>query len=205
MTSCPCPSRDGAVPTIGVVPIDIDECWAVDLHWDVDHRTPLGELLHRAKTYGSNLGDSHAADELAACLAWWAGHLAVNVPVSQIERVDVVCCVPDNPPKQPFNLPDRLAGPVAARLGVPYEPRLLRKLHPTHELKHAEDKAKKMEELAGAFAVDGDVHNKRVLVIDDLVFSGATLESLAAVLREAGAIRIIALAATRATKGLAHR
>ena len=203
MTPCPCPSRDGAVRTIGVVPIEIDECWAIDRHWDVDHRTPLGELLHRAKTYGTQLGDPHAADELAACLAWWAAHLAENVPVSKIEQVDVVCCVPDNPSKKPFNLPDRLAAPVAARLGVPYQRTLLRKRRPTHEVKYTTDKAKKIEELAGAFAVDGDVVGKSVLVVDDLVLSGATLETLGALLREAGASRVIALAATRATKGIA--
>jgi predicted amidophosphoribosyltransferase len=199
---CPCPTS-AAVPTILVVPIEIDECWAVDLHWAGDRRTPLGDLVNHAKTYGAKPGESDAADRLGACVAWWARQLADAVPASKIETADLVCSVPANPPKQPYNLPDRLAQAVGARLGVRFGPGLLLKTRTTDQIKFGTDKAQKLKALAGVFAVNGDVRNKVVVVVDDVVLSGATLETLAAALRASGARRVIALAATRATKGLA--
>jgi predicted amidophosphoribosyltransferase len=190
------------VPTVLVVRIDVNECWAVDLHWRGDQRTPLGDLLHRAKTYANKPGERAAAEQLGRCLAWWADHLARDVPVSNIGTADVVCCVPDNPPKVPYNLPEVLGAHVAAALGVEYAPRLLRKVRPTSEVKYTVDRDAKVAELRSAFVVDGDVAGKVVVVVDDLVLSGATLETIARALRHAGARKVFALTATKAHKGL---
>jgi predicted amidophosphoribosyltransferase len=190
------------VPTILVVPVNVHECWALDHHWQGEGRTPIGELVHGAKTYGTKWGDRADADRLAACMAWWAAHLAATVPRSQIGQADLVCPVPDNPPKEPYNLPDVLGRAVAMQLHTRYEQRLLTKVRPTAEIKYTIDKAAKVQELAGAFKVGLDVTNKVVVVIDDVVLSGATLETIGALLREAGARRIIAMTATRASKGL---
>ena len=162
----------------------------------------MGELVIRAKSYATWPGERDAAGRLAACLAWWARHLADHVPVSKIDSADVVCAVPANPPKQPFNLPDVLAAAVGRRLAVPFEPRLLRKVRPTAEIKFATDRKSKLSELAGAFEVSADVRDKVVVVVDDVVLSGATLETIGSALRADGAKRIISLVATRATKGL---
>ena len=201
---CPCPEQAGAAPTILVVQINVDECWAIDLHWSGAARTPLGDLLNRAKTYrGGKPGEEDAAAELGHCLAWWARHLSHNVPVSQIDRADVVCAVPANPPKMPFNLPDRLASAVALALEIPCDVGLLRKSRPTDEVKFTTEKERKLTEISGAYEVTTVVQDRTVVVVDDVVLSGATLETIASVLRAAGARRVVALVATRATKGLA--
>jgi predicted amidophosphoribosyltransferase len=200
---CPCPRNGQALPTILVVPIDVNECWALDHHYVGPQRTPLGDLVHEAKTYRTKPGDLAAAERLAECLAWWADHLCTTVPVSRADEVDVVCSVPANPPKVPYNLPDVLAARVADRLGKPFDPGLLVKTRPTAEIKFEASKNQKMLELRGAIAVRGPVVDKHVLIVDDLVLSGATLEVIASALRAEGAARIIALTATKADRGLA--
>lgn len=57
--------------------------------------------------------------------------------------------------------------------------------------------AQKRANVAGAFAVRGDVRGKRLLVLDDLYDSGATLEEVTRVLRRAGAARLCVLTLTR--------
>lgn len=199
---CPCPS-DAQVPTILVVPIDVHECWATDLHWKGDRRSAVGELVYAAKTYGTNKrGDASAADRLGRCLGWWAAHLVIN-GASQMDRADVVCPVPSNPSKDPYNLPDVLAAAVANSLGVPHEPHLVRKRRPTPQLKYLADAATNSRVLDDVFQVTADVAGKVVVVIDDIVRSGSTLEAVGTALTKAGADRIIALVATKAHKGLA--
>jgi len=51
--------------------------------------------------------------------------------------------------------------------------------------------------VAGAFAVRRDVRGQRLLLLDDLYDSGATLEEVSRVLRAAGAAAVCVLTLTR--------
>ncbi len=55
----------------------------------------------------------------------------------------------------------------------------------------------KRDNVAGAFAASGDINGKRVLLVDDLFDSGATLDEIARVLRKHGAANINVLTLTR--------
>src|SRR5688572_24797017 len=134
------------VPAIGVVDIDVNECFAVDLHFDraTGRRTPLGDLVNLAKTYDGKPGRLEAAQRLGRCLGWWAEQLATWRPA--FAAVDVVCGVPANPPKEPFNLPDVLAAAVAASLGRPHAGGLLKKTRPTNQVKYTTDRGRKRDE-----------------------------------------------------------
>jgi len=57
--------------------------------------------------------------------------------------------------------------------------------------------AQKRANVAGAFAVREDMRGKRLLIMDDLYDSGATLEEASRVLRKAGAARLCVLTLTR--------
>ncbi len=57
--------------------------------------------------------------------------------------------------------------------------------------------AQKHANVAGAFAVQQVVNNKRLLVVDDLFDSGATLEEITRLLLKAGATSVYALTMTR--------
>jgi len=57
--------------------------------------------------------------------------------------------------------------------------------------------AQKRANVAGAFALKDDVRGKRIVLIDDLYDSGATLEEAAKVLSRGGMSGIVVLTLTR--------
>jgi predicted amidophosphoribosyltransferase len=75
----------------------------------------------------------------------------------------------------------------------------VRKTKATPELKNV-DYAKRLELLAGAHDVEGSaLAGRRILLLDDLYQSGATLNAIARLLKDTGgAAAVLALALTRA-------
>ncbi len=57
----------------------------------------------------------------------------------------------------------------------------------------------RLKNVRGAFAVQGDVRGKTILVLDDVMSSGATLNETARVLKKAGAAKVINLVIARAS------
>lgn len=190
-----------------LIPSSLDECWALDIHWQEGFllkigelilrrdpgRTEIGELVYRAKTYTNKPGDPATADELARVMS----DAARQHPA--IARADLIIGVPANPPKQPHNLPELLAANVGKALGLATSSDVLKKVRPTSQVKNlsADEKLKAIE---GAFAVREDLSGRTIVLVDDLFQSGATLAHIADQLRQAGASRIIGLVGTK-TKG----
>ena len=92
----------------------------------------------------------------------------------------------------------RRNGPAGGVHGLPVlERRALRRIRDTRELGHL-GPAARLAEVAGAFAVRGEgrLRGRRVVLIDDVFTTGATLNECASVLRSAGAseVRVVALA-----------
>lgn len=121
------------------------------------------------------------------------------------ERFDLVLPVPMHWLKRwrrGFNQAELLAKPVARHLGVPLTRNLCRKRrgHVQAGLNHAE----RLENLKNVFSVSapGALAGKRVLLIDDVFTTGATLRAAAGVLREAGALRICAMTLARVDRRL---
>ena len=84
--------------------------------------------------------------------------------------------------------------PWFAAHGIPFEPILIRtrETMPLYEMTRTE----RRQELRGAFTlVDGaDVQGKDLLLVDDIMTTGATLTECARVLRAGGARRVYAIA-----------
>jgi len=166
-----------------------DVGWAVDFHsahsgsrWE---RTEVGELTYRLKY----TGDHSALERLLAHVE----RLCAQQPT--LTDVDALTPVPSSTgrPDAPVAL---LASEFAQRLGLMVAD-VLQMARETAAQKELNTNAQKRANIAGAFRVAGDVRGMRLLVLDDLYDSGATLEEACRVLREAGAARLCVLTLTR--------
>ncbi len=100
-----------------------------------------------------------------------------------------------------YNQADRIAKPLARRLRLPRGAVLPMRTRPRPD-KHLLSLEVRWESVRGAFATRSGsvVDNLRVLLVDDVKTTGATLDACARVLREAGAKSVIALTVARALR-----
>lgn len=100
-----------------------------------------------------------------------------------------------------FNQVDLFGRTLAESLGLPYWPVLLKqeRARPDKHLLHFEER---WEAVRGAFVIreGGRVDNLRILLLDDVMTSGATLDACSRALREAGAKSVAGLTIARAVR-----
>jgi ComF family protein len=93
-----------------------------------------------------------------------------------------------------YNQSELLAKEVARRAGLPYRA-LLGRLTTTHQI--GLDRRSRLEQVSGAFYALSVLDGQQVLLVDDVVTTGATLSACADVLSEAGAGSVWAAAVAR--------
>jgi competence protein ComFC len=100
-----------------------------------------------------------------------------------------------------YNQADLIARPLARQLGLPYRAVLLTRTKPRPD-KHILSLEERWESVRGAFATRPGikVDNLRVLLVDDVMTTGATLDAAARALRGAGAKSVIGLTVARAAR-----
>ncbi len=164
--------------------------WALDFHsrydGDVASRSTVGELVFRYK-----YGNEH---QLAQGLAGrWAELLAAH---PELPQPDVVIPAPPST-RRDFDPVSHLAQALAAQLKVPVLANILIKTRSTQPQKEMKSLAQKQANVAGAFALRGTLRGQRVILIDDLYDSGATLEEAARVLARGGIASLVVLTLTK--------
>lgn len=117
---------------------------------------------------------------------------------------DCIVPVPASSRKRGYNVPEQMAIPLAKALGLPLEADAL---VPARKKKHQAGLAmeERLANVAGAFrASDPDrVEGKRILLVDDVITTGATAAACAQALLSAGAESVFATAlATVEVQGL---
>lgn len=150
---------------------------------------PLRHALHRLK-YNRDvaLGDCLAKPMIALVTRLeWAFDLITPVPVGVARRA-----------QRGYNQSTLLALPLALACGRPCRPKALTKVQDTRSqvgLNYVERRAN----VAEAFKADPNtVRGKRILVIDDVATSGATMQACAVALLSAGASGVFGLTLARA-------
>jgi ComF family protein len=97
-----------------------------------------------------------------------------------------------------YNQAERIARPLADRLGLPLVPALRRsRATPAQSILN---RSARLTNIAGAFACSrsGDaLAGRRVLLVDDVATTGATLDAAAHALKRAGAAMVVAVVAGR--------
>lgn len=108
-----------------------------------------------------------------------------------------VTCVPSR------NYPDLVPGyamRLAAKLGLPFKP-IVTKVRDNEPQKEQQNRFHQCRNLDGVFAIEGEVPNGPVLLIDDVVDSGWTLTVVSALLRSSGSGRVWPLALATSSMG----
>lgn len=163
--------------------------WALGFHSSFGganwQRSAVGDLAYRAKYQA----DASAVQPLVA----QAAALCEQEPA--LAEVDALAAVPPTTARA-LDAAAAFAAGLAATLGMPLLA-ALRKTRQTAPQKEFHTAAQKRANVAGAFAVTADVRGKRLLVVDDLYDSGATLSEVTRVLLQAGAASVCVLTMTR--------
>ena len=96
-----------------------------------------------------------------------------------------------------FNQAVELARPVGRRLKIPVRLDLCERVRPT-AVQSKLDAAERKKNLRAAFAVKKSVDGLHIAILDDVVTTGTTMESITRTLKDAGAARISVWSAARA-------
>ena len=117
---------------------------------------------------------------------------------------DVVVPVPlhqDRERQRGYNQAGLISKPLARKLGLPHKAVLLMRTRPRPN-KQVLSLEERWESVRGAFATrpGSQVDNKRVLLVDDVMTTGATLDACARALLESGAKSVLGLTIARAAR-----
>jgi len=138
------------------------------------------KLLHNLKFHGQLAVADYFAKEIVDCL-----------PV--FGNIDLVTWVPlslQRHRERGYSQSHRMAKGVAKSLGLPCV-KLLHKARHTEKQSMAKDVAERQRNVQGVYRVVGDgMIGKRVLLIDDVWTSGATMRECCGVLRAAGTVEV---------------
>lgn len=160
-------------------PRAFDAARAACLYDDVS-RDPILKLKHADRL------------DLAPLFARWISRAARGL----IEEADAIAPVPLHPSRllsRRYNQAAEIARPLSALSGVRYLPDALVRRRAT-ETQGGKSGSGRKRNVAGAFEVPAgraaQVAGKRILLIDDVMTTGATAEGCARALKSAGAVRV---------------
>ena len=165
-------------------------CRDLDLHFrwaraSVVANDFLRDVIHRYKYSRALWFEPFLADVL----------LRSAVPALREEKLAGIVPVPLHPVKQrerEFNQAERLAAPLARALGIPVLTDLVKRTQPTRTQTQL-DKHARADNVRRAFAPvkSKTLRGERLLVLDDVLTTGATTSAVARVLRENGAGEVL--------------
>ena len=167
--------------------------------------------FERARSYGIYDGSLVRAilllkwERMEPLGAWFAGRLSEMVrQEAGLLAADIVVPVPlhrERERQRGYNQAALISKPLAVKLGLPHKAVLLMRTRPRPD-KQVLSLEERWESVRGAFATrpGSQVDNKRVLLVDDVMTTGATLDACAKALLESGAKSVLGLTVARAAR-----
>lgn len=129
----------------------------------------------------------------------YAGFFTQFMSVPTEWRADILVPVPMHPLKKwirRFNHTELLAAYLSHAVNIPYSSALLRKNRFTFEQKKLYSPAERRKNIRGSFSADPLVKGLRVVLVDDVFTTGATVYECAKTLKHAGADKVYLSAVT---------
>ena len=153
-------------------------CWSV-----LEYRDAVREAVHRYKFTPVRARGEALGKLMAQC--------AADHPEIQPEIITWVPLSRKRRRKRGFDQAEELARTMERELGIPAEG-VLRKDTDTRQQSSIRDKQQRRANVLGVYSLcpGADVRGKCLLLVDDVITSGATLSSCAKVLAEAGAEKV---------------
>ena len=154
---------------------------ALEIHASFRYAFPIVECIGRAKL----AGDCGLARQLGVWMA--------TRPPLQGSAFDLICAVPLHWRRailRGYNQALEIAKPIATALRRPLWPRAL--IRRAGMAQRSLGRAQRQGNVVGLFVADAAVTGRRVLVIDDVTTTGATLKEATRALRAAGAAAVTA-------------
>ncbi len=153
---------------------------------------PVLHMMHALKYRGLHRLGFYLGTEVSAILSLHA-----------MEGYSCIVPVPIHAARQRergYNQAQSIAEGISARMDVPVCTTLIRRTHYTASQTRKRNN-ERMSNVASAFQVSGAqtaVHNARILIVDDVLTTGATLNAIASTLLEAGARQVDAATVAKA-------
>ena len=116
-----------------------------------------------------------------------------------LDKVDVIAPIPlyhTRKMRRKYNQAALLAQNLAKISGIEYQPFLLRRVRNTKK-QTTLPKNQRMKNMEGAFAVNKNAQGKKILLVDDVMTTGATINAAAIALKDTGAKKVYGLVFAR--------
>jgi ComF family protein len=122
-----------------------------------------------------------------------------------LKQADLLAPIPLHPARlreRGYNQSELLARRVSQLTGIPISGALRRVKNTKSQARIKDDDEARKRNIKGAFAVrpDAELHDRQVILIDDVTTTGATLNAAAQVLKQAGAGAVYALVVAQVPK-----
>lgn len=142
-------------------------------------------------------------EQVSRLAYWFSARLAETLARSGDEYFDLVIAVPLHPDRRRergYNQADLIARPLAKHLGQRFAPDVLVRIKPRPP-QLVLSRSEHWRSVRGAYAIrtGARVDNLRILLVDDVLTTGATLDACSRVLKKAGAKEVIGLTVGRVT------